>query len=148
MHRPRTFSVTVVGENDTTGGGVFEFDASVLLLRSEHLSLWVGDDHFVVDPEGDVQRGQYVLVERPSSGCVARIVEVDSGDAPDSEHRIEVECCCRWDATHVETDPTIEYWTQDMVEAGSRKSERRTRSGHRESEKEGETVTFVRPTMR
>ncbi|KTG27036.1 hypothetical protein [Haloferax profundi] len=138
MHEFQPVSLTVVGESGDTGGGVFEFEASVVLLRGDTLNLWVGDEHFVADSEGGIQRGQYVLVTTPTTGSIARIVETSAPASPDPRRPIEVELEYRWNAETFVTEPTVEFWTRDELAV----------TGPHESHTGGDerVVTFVRPT--
>ncbi|WP_411966331.1 hypothetical protein [Haloferax sp. YSMS24] len=117
MREPHTCVATVVGTNDSTGAGIFEFDARVLILRGEKLNVWVGEDHFVTDTEGDIQRGQFLLVKRPESGAIARIVEPNADDAPEGGNHVKLELEIQWDTTNVDTEPVVEYWSRDELEA-------------------------------
>ncbi|WP_396613452.1 hypothetical protein ACH9L7_17655 (plasmid) [Haloferax sp. S1W] len=132
-----TFSTTVVGTSESAGSGVFDFETSVLIRRSKHLHVWVFDDHFVDDPEGCVQKGQYVLVTTSVTGVVALVTDTAATDAPDPNRRVKVEARCWWDDDGVETDPTTDYWSKAALE------------GREDWSPEGDaTVEFIRPTKR
>lgn len=140
MREPETCVATVVGRNETTSHGVFEFEAVVTILQGEELNVWVGEDHYVTDPEGRVQRGQFVIVKRPDSGAIVRIVEPNAPDAPDEDHPVKLECEVRWDADGVDTEPVVEHWRRTALEA-----DEATRAAS--SRAPGDSlVTYIRPT--
>lgn len=118
MREPDTCVATVVGTNDTASHGIFEFEAVVTILQGEALNIWVGENHYVIDPEGDIQRGQFVLLKAPDSGAIARIVEPNATDAPDEDHAVKVEREVRWDRSGVDTEPTVEHWSRTDLEEG------------------------------
>lgn len=144
MREPHTCVATVVGTGDTTGAGIFEFDAAVLILRGERLNVWVGEDHYVTDPEGSIQRGQFLLVKRPESGAIARIVEPNADDGPDEVNHAKLELEIQWDTANVDTESTVEYWRRDELEAKITGLEG-TPSGRTVGEA---SVWYIRPTNR
>lgn len=138
MKEPHTFSAQVVGENDAMGVGIFEFDASVVTLLGEELNIWVGEEHFILDPEGSIQRGQFIYVKEPASGSIARIVEANSPSAPDAERPVKLEHEFRWDSNGLDIDTVVEYWSREEVEAG----------GPTRLTDEDTAVMYIRPTSR
>ena len=144
MRGSHTYFATVVGTDDATGYGIFEFDASVVILRGERLNIWVGGDHYVSDPEGCIQRGQFLLVETPESGAVARIVEPNAPDAPDDGRPVKLELEIRWDTTSVDTVPAVEYWSRTDLETEIREGDD-TLSAR---ELDDSFARYIRPTNR
>ncbi|KAB1191170.1 MULTISPECIES: hypothetical protein [Haloferax] len=140
MREPDTCAAIVVGESLTEGVGIFEFDAEVVILQGEELNIWVGEEHFISDPEGSVQRGQFLLVTQSSTGSIARIVEVNSPSKPDGDHPIELEHEFRWDAEGVTTEPVVEFCSQDDVKAEE--------DSQIQLSERAKVVRYVRPTNR
>ncbi|WP_416841570.1 hypothetical protein [Haloferax sp. DFSO52] len=140
MREPHTCSAIVVGESHTSGVGIFEFDAAVVILQGEELNIWVGEEHFILDLEGCVQRGQFILVMQQSGGSIARIVETNSPSAPDQTHPVEIEHEFRWGDDGIDTKPVVEYWRRDDIDAVESGPIRLS---------EGDTVIkYIRPTRR
>lgn len=140
MEDRETFPATVVGTAGDGRRGVFEFDASVVVVWEGGLHLWVGGHHFVDDDEGCVQRGQYLLVTTPVTGVLARIVDADASGAPDPARRVTVEREWSWDgATGASSagDGDSDVWSDGAITGAER-----------HPLGEDAAVRFVRPTSR